>query len=135
MNEEKLNMDKNKGDRASAAGKLMSWGACLGMASLPLTALAQSEGFGDTKESMCGFLGNITSLLSIGSIAVVTIAIIFAGYQIAFAHKRISEVAPILIGALLIGAAGQIATMIIGDGGDSCSTAMRQAASALYQYA
>ena len=31
------------------------------------------------------------------SVAVVTIAIIFAGYQIAFAHKRISDVAPILL--------------------------------------
>lgn len=62
----------------------------------------------------CGFLSNITGLLNIASIAVVTIGIIFAGYQIAFAHKRISDVAPILIGALLIGAAGQLANWIIG---------------------
>lgn len=60
-----------------------------------------------------------------GSIAVVTIAVIVAGYQIAFAHKRISEVSPILIGGVLIGAAGQIANMILqnknGSSGD-CST-------------
>ena len=68
----------------------------------------------DFKTKTCGFLTNITSLLNIASIAVVTIGIIFAGYQIAFAHKRISDVAPIMIGALLIGAAGQLANWIIG---------------------
>lgn len=72
-------------------------------------------GFGETQDSMCKFLGNINSLLTYASIAVVTIAVIFAGYQIAFAHKRISDVAPILIGGLLIGAAGQIAAMIMPD--------------------
>ena len=51
------------------------------------------------------FFGNLNSLLNIASIAVVTIAVIFAGYQIAFAHKRISDVAPVLIGGFLIGAA------------------------------
>ncbi|RYG94098.1 MAG: type VI secretion protein, partial [Alphaproteobacteria bacterium] len=49
------------------------------------------------------------------SIAVVTIAVVFAGYQIAFAHKRISDVAPVLIGGFLIGAAAQIARMLLGD--------------------
>jgi len=55
----------------------------------------------------------VQSLLKAISILVVTIAVIFAGYQIAFAHKRISEVAPVLIGAVLIGAAATIATMFI----------------------
>jgi type IV secretion system protein VirB2 len=50
----------------------------------------------------------------------VTIAVVFAGYQIAFAHKRIADVAPILIGGVLIGAAGQIAKMVIGDTGQQC---------------
>ncbi len=45
-------------------------------------------------------------------------AVIFAGYQIAFAHKRIGDVAPILIGGVLIGAAGQIARMLLGEGSD-----------------
>ncbi|MNJ79190.1 Type IV secretion system protein virB2 precursor [compost metagenome] len=43
----------------------------------------------------------------------VTIAVIFAGYQIAFAHKRIGDVAPVLIGGFLIGAAAQIAKMLL----------------------
>lgn len=68
---------------------------------------------GGTDTRVCGFLNNVTKLLNMGSIAVVTIAVIVAGYQIAFAHKRISEVSPILIGGVLIGAAGQIANMIL----------------------
>ena len=67
----------------------------------------------DFQGKTCEFLKNITGLLNIASIAVVTIAIIFAGYQIAFAHKRIADVAPILIGGLLIGAAGQLASWIM----------------------
>lgn len=82
---------------------------------VPGLALAQS-GLGDTQTKFCTFLTNITQLLNIGSIGIVTIAIIFAGFQIAFAHKRITDVAPIFIGAVLIGAAAQIATMLIGSG-------------------
>lgn len=70
----------------------------------------------------CEFIKNIHTILNLMSVTVVTIAIIFAGYQIAFAHKRISDVAPIFIGGLLIGAAGQIAKMLV-EGGDTCSAA------------
>jgi type IV secretion system protein VirB2 len=81
--------------------------------------------FGGTDKKVCGFFDNINGLLNIASIAVVTIAVIFAGYQIAFAHKRISDVAPILIGGLLIGAAGQIASMLLGkEGASTCSAAI-----------
>lgn len=78
----------------------------------PLTVMAQDFGGADSKVST--FFENINGLLTIASIAVVTIAVIFAGYQIAFAHKRISDVAPILIGGFLIGAAAQIARMLLG---------------------
>jgi type IV secretion system protein VirB2 len=73
--------------------------------------------FGGMDSKVTGFLQNINGLLNLASIAVVTIAVIFAGYQIAFAHKRISDVAPILIGGFLIGAAAQIAKMLVGDAG------------------
>ncbi len=82
---------------------------------------AQGTNFGGTDEKVCGFFDNINGLLNIASIAVVTIAVIFAGYQIAFAHKRIADVAPILVGGLLIGAAGQIAKMLLGDDVGQCS--------------
>lgn len=98
-----------KGVRTVQAGKLVLRAIAV-TALLSTPALAQ---YSDTEGSVCGFLDNINGLLSIASIAVVTIAIIFAGYQIAFAHKRIADVAPILIGGLLIGAAGQIASMIM----------------------
>jgi len=86
-----------------------------------MSPVLANDRYGDTEGSVCGFLDNINGLLSIASIAVVTIAIIFAGYQIAFAHKRISDVAPILIGGLLIGAAGQIASMIMPEN-EACKT-------------
>lgn len=71
------------------------------------------RGFAGADQKVCGFFDNVNGLLDMASIAVVTIAIIFAGYQIAFGHKRISDVAPILIGGLLIGAAGQVAKMLL----------------------
>lgn len=87
---------------------------------LPLLALAQ-DGTG-ARGRVETFFTNINSLLNVASIAVVTIAVIFAGYQIAFNHKRIGDVAPVLIGGFLIGAASQIARMLLPD--DVTSTAM-----------
>jgi type IV secretion system protein VirB2 len=62
------------------------------------------------------FLNNISGILNAASLVVVTIAIVFAGYQIAFNNKRISEVTPVLLGGVLIGGAGQIAAMLINSG-------------------
>lgn len=86
------------------------------MLALPEVALAQTA---ETRVE--GFLSKVQGLLNIASVSIVTIAVIFAGYQIAFAHKRISDVAPILIGGFLIGAAAQLAKMVIPE--DSTSTA------------
>lgn len=80
----------------------------------------QGVNYGGTEKKVCGFFDSINGLLNMASIAVVTIAVIFAGYQIAFAHKRIGDVAPILIGGVLIGAAGQIARMLLGDDYGTC---------------
>lgn len=76
-----------------------------------------AQTFEGADERICGFFDDIRGLLNMASVAIVTIAVIFSGYQIAFAHKRIADVAPILIGGLLIGAASQIAGMLLlGDG-------------------
>lgn len=106
--------------------------AFVGAAFVP-EVFAQVTDFGGTDKKVCGFFENINGLLNIASIAVVTIAVIFAGYQIAFAHKRISDVAPILVGGLLIGAAGQIAKMLLGDSSsaENCSASVLYNA---YQY-
>lgn len=79
----------------------------------PAVVLAQEASA--AQGQICGVMKTVHSILKVASVLIVTIAIIFAGYQIAFAHKRISDVAPILIGGLLIGAASQLAVMVIGN--------------------
>lgn len=96
--------------------------AAVFVAALTAPAAFASGNFGGTDTKTCEFFTNIMGLLNIASIAVVTIAVIFAGYQIGFAHKRIGDVAPLLIGGVLIGAAGQIARMLLGSkAGGTCS--------------
>ncbi|WP_050748751.1 TrbC/VirB2 family protein [Neisseria sp. oral taxon 014] len=95
--------------------------AVLAMMTLSGSAFADGAttgkgGIGNVKDAcgqVSGFFSNIQSILQVASVAVVTIAVIMAGYQIAFAHKRVADVAPILVGALVIGAAGQIASWLI----------------------
>jgi type IV secretion system protein VirB2 len=66
-------------------------------------------GFAGACSNVVTFFKNFEKILKAASVIIVTIAIVFAGYQIAFAHKRLSDVAPILIGGLLIGGAAAIA--------------------------
>ncbi|MGR4875258.1 MULTISPECIES: TrbC/VirB2 family protein [unclassified Pseudoxanthomonas] len=84
--------------------------------------LALAQDVTGAQGRVTSFFTNINSLLNVASIAIVTIAVIFAGYQIAFNHKRVGDVAPVLIGGFLIGAAAQIAKMLLPD--DVTSTAM-----------
>ena len=95
-------------------------GSAIGMAVvfvalLMLPDIAMATVGGKATGRVESFFKDIKGLLGAASLAVVTIAVIFAGYQIAFAHKRISDVAPILIGGFLIGAAGQVAGMLLDD--------------------
>jgi type IV secretion system protein VirB2 len=85
---------------------------------MPASAWAQ-DAIGENG-AVCKFFSNINNILNIASIAVVTIAVIFAGYQIAFAHKRISDVAPVLVGGLLIGGAAQFAKRLMPNQSDQC---------------
>jgi type IV secretion system protein VirB2 len=100
---------------------------------VPGIAMAQAAGGQTAVGTACGFLSSIQNLLNAVSIVVVTIAIIFSGYQIAFAHKRISDVAPVMIGAILIGAAGQIARMFLSNsaGTEACQPSASIAPDAL----
>lgn len=104
---------------------------------LPSIALALPTGtdFTATGQKVCGFFDNIHNILNMASIAVVTVAVIFSGYQIAFAHKRIGDVAPIMIGGVLIGAAGQVAQMVIGDTGQTCQATTSIVVNFLQNYA
>jgi type IV secretion system protein VirB2 len=93
---------------------------------IPGIAIAQ---VGDAGKKVCGFFESINSMLNAASIVVVTVAVIFSGYQIAFAHKRIADVAPALIGGVLIGAAAQVAKMVVGGTGDNTSAGACQSSS------
>lgn len=90
----------------------------------PELAFAQ-DGSG-AKTSVTTFFTNLNGLLNVASIAIVTIAVIFAGYQIAFNHKRVGDVAPVLIGGFLIGAAAQIAKMLLPDDVTAAAMAVGQ---------
>lgn len=54
-----------------------------------------------------------TALLSIAVVAF-TIAILWAGYKMAFQHAKWSEVANIVIGGVFVGGAAAIATLLVG---------------------
>lgn len=97
--------DKFTFERATMLALLMVF---FSLAVLPETVLAQT-GFAKACTNVEKFFQNFETLLKAVSVIIVTIAIVFAGYQIAFAHKRLSDVAPILVGGLLIGGAAAIA--------------------------
>lgn len=67
--------------------------------------------------SVTNFFDNIKSLLSTISVVVVSIAFVFAGYQIAFNQKRVSDVMPVLLGGLIIGGASQFASWLFNASG------------------
>ncbi|AJC47497.1 TrbC/VirB2 family protein [Xanthomonas sacchari] len=87
------------------------------------SSFAMAQDYAGADKKVCNFLGKTNNILNMASVVVVTIATVFAGYQIAFAHKRVAEVAPVLLGGVLIGAAGQLAKMLIGDTGQAQCTA------------
>jgi len=55
----------------------------------------------------------VVSTLQGAGIAVVTVAIIWAGYKMIFQHARWTDVATVVLGAVLIGAATTIANWLI----------------------
>ena len=86
-------------------------------------ALAQST-FTTACNQVSGFFKNFETILKMASVSIVTIAVVFAGYQIAFAHKRLSDVAPLLIGGLLIGGSSALASWFMAGWttGEDCDT-------------
>lgn len=86
-----------------------------GVALVAISPDASAQTFADACNKVTGFFARFETILRVASISIVTIAVVFAGYQIAFAHKRLSDVAPVLIGGLLIGGAATIAGWFVGD--------------------
>lgn len=87
----------------------------LGLVLMVISPEASAQTFADACNKVAGFFARFETILRVASISIVTIAVVFAGYQIAFAHKRLSDVAPVLIGGLLIGGAATIAGWFVGD--------------------
>lgn len=74
---------------------------------LPQLALAQ--GFDKINTTV----SNVNAILVTISIAVVTIAIIWAGFKMIFQGARLADVANVLIGGTLVGGAAAFASYIV----------------------
>jgi type IV secretion system protein VirB2 len=59
------------------------------------------------------FVTNFSTALKGVAAVVITVAFMFAGYQIAFGGKSISSLMPIIIGAIVIGGASALAASLI----------------------
>lgn len=60
------------------------------------------------------FVENITTALFGVGVAVLTIAIMWAGYKVMFQGQTLQSVAPTLIGGILVGAASTLASYLLG---------------------
>jgi len=74
-----------------------------------LPKLAAAQGFDKINTTVT----NVQAILVTISIAVVTIAIIWAGFKMIFQGARLADVANVLIGGTLIGGAAAFASYIV----------------------
>jgi type IV secretion system protein VirB2 len=81
------------------------------LAALPNLAWAQEDGGSFDKINTT--VSNVQAILVTISIAVVTIAIIWAGFKMIFQGARLADVANVLIGGTLIGGAAAFASYIV----------------------
>ena len=72
-------------------------------------SLAHAQGF----EKINTTVTNVNAILITISIAVVTIAIIWAGFKMIFQGARLADVANVLIGGTLVGGAAAFASFIV----------------------
>ena len=73
------------------------------------STLAAAQGFDKINTTVT----NVNAILVTISVAVVTIAIIWAGFKMIFQGARLADVANVLIGGTLIGGAAAFATYIV----------------------
>ena len=76
---------------------------------LTLSRFAAAQGFDKINTTVT----NVQAILVTISIAVVTIAIIWAGFKMIFQGARLADVANVLIGGTLIGGAAAFASYIV----------------------
>ncbi|MDR3178379.1 MAG: TrbC/VirB2 family protein [Campylobacteraceae bacterium] len=73
-------------------------------------AFCQAGGLDNVK----GLLDKVKFALTSISVVTVTIAILWVGYKVLFGGSTIRECMPIIIGAILIAGAAQIADLLVG---------------------
>jgi len=71
--------------------------------------VAMAAGFDKINDTVA----NVNTILVTISIAVVTIAIIWAGFKMIFQGARLADVANVLMGGTLVGGAGAMAAFIV----------------------
>lgn len=94
-------------NRNLANKRLGQIGAAALMAVAP--ALVTAQGFDKIQTTVT----NVNDILVAISIAVVTIAIIWAGFKMIFQGARLADVANVLIGGTLVGGAAAFASYIV----------------------
>jgi type IV secretion system protein VirB2 len=82
------------------------------LTALLLAALSQAA-FAQGFDKINTTVTNVTDILVVISIAVVTIAIIWAGFKMIFQGARLADVANVLIGGTLVGGAAAFASFIV----------------------
>ncbi len=81
----------------------------LAFIAVAMPAFAFAQGF----EKINTTVNNVQGILVVISIAVVTIAIIWAGFKMIFQGARLADVANVLIGGTLVGGAAAFASYIV----------------------
>jgi type IV secretion system protein VirB2 len=76
---------------------------------ITLPLLVQAQGFDKINTTV----SNVNAILVTVSVAVVTIAIIWAGFKMIFQGARLADVANVLIGGTLVGGAAAFASYIV----------------------
>jgi|WetSurMetagenome_2_1015567.scaffolds.fasta_scaffold01805_10 type IV secretion system protein VirB2 len=83
--------------------------------SAAVTAICMSpiNAFAAGIEKLNTTLNLIISALNYAGVAVITIAIAWAGYKLAFAHSSLQDIAKPFLGAILVGCAAAIAAYLL----------------------
>ena len=83
---------------------------CIALALCSGAALAAG---GVSGESVQTLFETVLDALQMAAVPVVTIAVCWAGYKVIWGNQTIAEVAPLVIGAILIGASPWIAELLV----------------------
>ncbi len=78
-----------------------------------VASVAAGPAFAEGLDKVNTTMENVLTMLHGVSLTVVTIAIIWSGYKMAFQHARVMDIAPILGGGLLVGGAAEIAAYML----------------------